>query len=131
MILLLTILFNINLFSQNLDEFDVLNKNKNSKFYDNISIDIKNKKVFDTNKLSLKPLNIKDYFDNICYRKKNISEKVKNVNNQTLEGFNIFKVFSVFGIEINNNNLNELKPGLYYITYQKSNIFITKKVKIE
>ncbi len=29
------------------------------------------------------------------------------------------------------NETNELKPGLYYITYQKSNLFITKKVKIE
>jgi hypothetical protein len=130
MIIILTILFNTNLFSQNLAENDYMYKNAFSNYYDNISIDIKNKMVFDTNKLLLKHISVKDFFDNIYYRKKNISENMKNVYNN-LDGFNIFKVFSVFGIEIYNYNLNELKPGLYYIIYQKNKIFITKKVKIE
>lgn len=129
--IILVLLFSLNLFSQDFDENIIENQNKSTKYFDNISINVTKKIVFDTNRLLLNPTNTKKYFNNIQVKKTSINSQINNVINQNLDDFKIIKIYNVYGIEINKLNLSDLSQGMYFVVFQKTNILTTKKIKIE
>lgn len=131
MIIILVLLFSLNLFSQDFDENIIENQNKSTEYFNNISINVTKKIVFDTNRLLLNPTKTKKYFDNMQVKKTSNNSQINNMNNQNLDDFKIIKIYNVYGVEINKLNLSDLSQGLYFVVYQKTNILTTKKIKIE
>ncbi len=131
MVYILIIFFNLNLFSQEINKNFNEKKSESNGYFDNISINIEKRIVFDTNRFIFKPLKIKEYFDNFQIKNISFEKQIDKKNITNLVDEKVIKIYNVFGNEMNKLNLSELSPGLYFIVYQNENILRTKKIKIE
>lgn len=108
---------------------------ENSNYFENIVINSKNNIVMNLNGFNYSYENINSFFKNINIKNtKNKNEKYifkKEISNIELNKKKLFKVYNIFGVELNSYEQKNLDNGLYIKVYIQNNKFVSEKIKIE